>query len=308
MPPFMLISEYVTYFSKPVATFQDFLKCIDKKSFAYLFPWAIWTIGVRGFLLGGWTIRILFSNLQYLLWHMGSGYWFLTSLWTIQLLWETGSFLCRNVLVNNSLRKAVFTAAITGILSALLILVGLFAGLAFFGIKLTIYYLPFFLLGCVVPYFQNTVCARPYYPTGVRVTACISVISFLILILSNNFYTAEDFVINIVKRIACSLLGCISVCPFTWLLQHRGCDRLRKALLCPGSHTLEVYLCHYLFIGILNGNGTSICRFCGAAVIIANFALTLLLSAAAVILLEFNRYTKLLFFGKWTLAQNEFIQ
>ena len=76
MPLFMLISGYVTNFAKPMESFRDLVKYIGKKSLTLLLPWAVWTIGVRGFLLGGWTVHNFLQKINHLLWHMDSGYCF----------------------------------------------------------------------------------------------------------------------------------------------------------------------------------------------------------------------------------------
>lgn len=113
MPLIILISGWVTCYSKPITSAKALVRYIGKKSLAYLLPWFVWTIGIRGFLLGGWTIHNFSQKLISLLWHMDSGYRFLTSLWTIQILWGISSYLCRRAYPAHALRKAISIACIT---------------------------------------------------------------------------------------------------------------------------------------------------------------------------------------------------
>lgn len=71
------------------------------------------------------------------------------------MLWGIAEFVCRKAFPGNALSKAFFTAAVTALLSSVLLITGFFAGFSFFGIKLSCYYLPFFLLGCVFPHFRS---------------------------------------------------------------------------------------------------------------------------------------------------------
>lgn len=302
MPLFMLISGYVTYFAKPMESFHDLVKYIGKKSLTLLLPWAVWTIGVRGFLLGGWTVHNFLQKINHLLWHMDSGYWFLTSLWSIQMLWGIAVFVCRKAFPGNTLSKAFFTAAVTALLSSVLLITGFFAGFSFFGIKLSCYYLPFFLLGCVFPYFRSAVSSKKGYALWERIIICALLIVSSCLVISRNFYTTEDSVSIIFTRIICSISGCAVLAYCAHYLQSVHFRKEKTALLWIGSHTLELYLCHNLFIGIIDGGGAMLNSVTGAAVALANFCITLLLASAAAAALGWNRFTRLIFFGKYSAA------
>ena len=302
MPLFMVVSGYVTFFAKPMASFHDLVKYIQKKSLTLLFPWGVWTIGVRGFLLGGWTAHNFLQKIIHLLWHMDSGYWFLTSLWSIQMLWGIAEFVCRKAFPGNALSKAFFTAAVTALLSSVLLITGFFAGFSFFGIKLSCYYLPFFLLGCVFPHFRSALSGKKGYALWERMLVCVLLIVFSFLLFSYNFYTAGDSVLTILMRIICSVSGCAVLAYCVHYLQSEHFRKEKTALLWIGSHTLELYLCHSLFLGIIDGGGAMLNSMAGTAVAIANFFITLLLSCAAAALLGWNRFTGLVFFGKFAVS------
>ncbi len=93
MPLFILISGYVTKFSKPVDSAKGYLKYIGKKTLAYILPWAVWTVAVRGFVFGTRS----FLNIKNLLFNMDSGYWFLFALWTIVIIFGFSDFISQTV-------------------------------------------------------------------------------------------------------------------------------------------------------------------------------------------------------------------
>ncbi len=77
MPLFIIISGYVTRYSRPLTTWKQLGNLIRKRSLAYLLPWSVWTFFVKGLLFN----HSEFLNLKYLTWHMDSGYWFLVTIW-----------------------------------------------------------------------------------------------------------------------------------------------------------------------------------------------------------------------------------
>ena len=52
MPLFILISGYVTRYSKPIISGKAYGKFVWKRTLAYLLPWAVWTFFVRGLIFG----------------------------------------------------------------------------------------------------------------------------------------------------------------------------------------------------------------------------------------------------------------
>ena len=83
MPLFITISGYLTRYSNPIVDFKSLFSFIKKRTLAYLLPWVVWTIIIRGFILDEAT----YLNLKYLAWHMDAGYWFLVTLWTISIIY-----------------------------------------------------------------------------------------------------------------------------------------------------------------------------------------------------------------------------
>lgn len=71
MPLFILISGYVTRYSKRINNLFQLKLVLIKRTKAYLLPWFVWTIFVRGIL-----INKEIPSLVHTFWNMDSGYWF----------------------------------------------------------------------------------------------------------------------------------------------------------------------------------------------------------------------------------------
>ena len=102
MPLFIIISGYVTRYSRPITCLQEFYYFIKKRTLAYLLPWLMWTIIVRGLIFN----ETNFLNIKYLLWHMDSGYWFLVTIWTISIIYGFSDYLSYRF--SNHLYKSIF--------------------------------------------------------------------------------------------------------------------------------------------------------------------------------------------------------
>lgn len=89
MPLFIVISGYVTRYSRPLVDCSVLWKFIKKRTLAYLLPWAVWTIVVRGLIFGQSNML----NIKNLLWHMDNGYWFLVTIWTISMIYGISDLL-----------------------------------------------------------------------------------------------------------------------------------------------------------------------------------------------------------------------
>ena len=65
MPLFIIISGYVTRYSRPLLNGGALWSFVKKRSLAYLFPWAIWTFLIRGLVFG----ETGNYNIKFLLFH-----------------------------------------------------------------------------------------------------------------------------------------------------------------------------------------------------------------------------------------------
>ena len=132
MPLFILISGYVTRYSKELENKSELIFYLKKRTFSYLLPWFIWTVLVRGVIFG----ENSFLNPRFILWHMDNGYWFLFSIWTITVIYGISNLIGAKITTNRYKRMlATGGAYILGLL--LLAGIGAVFGISFLGIKLT---------------------------------------------------------------------------------------------------------------------------------------------------------------------------
>ena len=64
MPLFILISGYVTKYSRPSADGNGLWKYVKRRTVAYMLPWAVWSFLVRGIIFGENSF-LNFRELQY---------------------------------------------------------------------------------------------------------------------------------------------------------------------------------------------------------------------------------------------------
>lgn len=56
MPLFILISEFVTKYSRPISDGKGLWKYVNRRTVAYMLPWAVWSFLVRGMSDSGFAI------------------------------------------------------------------------------------------------------------------------------------------------------------------------------------------------------------------------------------------------------------
>lgn len=208
MPLFMLISGYVTKYSKPIVSGKALLRLLKKRSLSYLIPWIVWTVGVRGFLLG----ESSYLDIPWLLWHMDSGYWFLFSLWTITVIFAASQWVASKVHSEyGSIRYLIALTACYGFGAAILLGLGIWQGLSFLCIKLTLYYMPFYFAGYLFGVYQERITCMKNGTQWIEGVVALCCLAWLYLVLRFNFYTAEETVAMILLRMVTSLMGCIAV-------------------------------------------------------------------------------------------------
>ena len=151
MPLFILISGYVTKYSRPISDGKELWKYVKRRTVAYMLPWAVWSFLVRGIIFG----ENSFLNVKHLLWNMDSGYWFLATIWTISMIFGVASFGAERVSKENLLKKQTVLLGCYVVGMVLLVGIGAILGLSFFAIKLTLYYMPFYYAGFLYGQFDD---------------------------------------------------------------------------------------------------------------------------------------------------------
>lgn len=207
MPMFFIISGYVTRYSKPISSSRLLLKYLRKRTFAYIIPWIVWSFVVRGFILG----QSSFFNLRHLLWHMDDGYWFLVSLWTIVTVYGFSDWLTVKCHPRTIFRSIIFHFVFALIGMIFIGGIGMCLGISFLSIKLSLYYLPLFMIGYLYGQLQDLIMKWEISHSAVSVTYAISFALWLFLIKRVNFYNVEPTVELIILRYLASAFGCVAI-------------------------------------------------------------------------------------------------
>ena len=205
MPLFILISGYVTRYSRGVCDGDTLWIYVKRRTIAYLLPWAVWSFLVRGIIFG----QRNFLNLKWLIWQMDSGYWFLFSIWTICIFFGLSQFLAIKIKRGpKQMWTFLFYVIGMGVLAA----IGFVAGFSFLSIKLTLYYMPYFYVGYLYGHNSSKILKNSWGKNLGDNVVSISVVAWLFIIIRYQIYALPDSGMAIMVRIASSMTGCIAVC------------------------------------------------------------------------------------------------
>lgn len=239
MPLFILISGYVTKYSRPIADGNGLWKYVKRRTVAYMLPWAVWSFLVRGIIFG----ENSFLNVKHLLWNMDSGYWFLATIWTISMIFGVASFVAERASKENLLKKQIVLLGCYLAGMVLLVGIGVILGLSFFAIKLTLYYMPFYYAGFLYGQFDDRMKESEIGKKIIDSVVAICFVVWLFVILRFPLYEMSDGGFAIILRAATSLAGCIAVCGlcrgiFSSKIGGDSCMG-RRALVGSVSHALS---------------------------------------------------------------------
>ncbi len=208
MPLFILISGYVTRYSRGIDNGTGLWKYVKRRTIAYLLPWVVWSFLVRGIIFG----QSNFLNIKWLLWHMDSGYWFLATIWTISLIFGISTFLAKRFAKDSGIKQNILTLILYIAGMAILAGIGLLAGLSFFAIKLTLYYMPFYFAGYLYGQYRDKIFETKWGKIFIDVIIACCVAGWLFVLNRYHLYALPDNGIAIVLRAISSITGCIAVC------------------------------------------------------------------------------------------------
>lgn len=222
MPLFILISGYVTRYSKPITSTSLLIKHLKKRSISYLLPWVIWTFIIRGLILN----QTNFFNLKHLFWNMDTGYWFLITIWTISIIYGCSDYLSNKFKAEN-VRMKIFLHFLCFVIGMIiLVLIGLLAGYDFLCLKLTLSYMPFYFLGYIFGQLQDIIHSNKFMIKIQDTIVIASLIVWTYFILRYNFYNSETAITDILMRFTVSLCGCIAIMGLMSKISVSGIGRL----------------------------------------------------------------------------------
>ncbi len=207
MPLFILISGYLTRYSKPLLSGKDLWGLVKKRTLAYLLPWIVWTFVVRGLIFQ----QSSYLNVRYIVYHMDSGYWFLFTIWMIAVVFGIADFIGRKVTHKDNV-WIIATGAVYVVGMVVIAAIGLIMGLSFLGIKLTLYYMPFYFAGYLFGKIQPMLKDARWGETAKEIAVAVCLAVWMMLMNRYNFYAIGDSGMGSIIRAAASLAGCIAVC------------------------------------------------------------------------------------------------
>lgn len=239
MPLFILISGYVTKYSRPISNSKGLWKYVKRRTVAYMLPWAVWSFLVRGIIFG----EDDFLNVKHLLWNMDSGYWFLATIWTISMIFGIASFVAERLSKENLLKRQIVLLGFYLVGMILLVGIGAILGLSFFAIKLTLYYMPFYYAGFLYGQFDDRMKESEIGKKIIDSVVAICFVVWLFIILRISLYEMSDGGSAIILRAATSLSGCIAVCG---LCKGIFSSKIGGGYSCMGRRTLVGSVSHAL--------------------------------------------------------------
>lgn len=296
MPLFILISGYVTRYSRGIENKTRLWKYVKRRTIAYLLPWAVWSFLVRGIIFG----KSYFLNIRWLLWHMDSGYWFLATIWTISLIFGISTFLAKKIAKGSGIKQKIFTLILYLAGMSALAGIGLLAGLSFFAIKLTLYYMPFYFAGYLYGQYRDKILETKRGKTIVDVIIACCVAGWLFIMTRYHLYALPDNGIAIVLRALSSIIGCVAVCGLCKGVFSETTKILVGGVFLNwcGIHSLEIYLTHYLLLSLLKmAEAPTTGSIQGIALMLANYLITITLTILVVKLANTSRTLKLILYG-----------
>lgn len=301
MPLFILISGYVTKYSRGCKDIKSFGQFVWRRTLAYLLPLVVWTFVVHGLVCG----QKQFFDITWLVYHMDSGYWFLFTIWTISLCFGLSEFLAKKIF-HTKTREFIATSLLFGLFGIVLLAIGKVAGMNFLGIKLTVYYIPFYWLGYLWGKYGENLFEIKRAET-IKIGIAISTLVWVYILFKFNLYNMPDDGYSVIIRFVGSITGCIAVCGLCngifGIIDNNdiksGSAKIGKFFHWAGFHSLEIYLVHGLVLDILRlAESPQLMSVSGIMLTIANFILTMALLVVVILLTNQNKYLRLFLYGK----------
>lgn len=292
MPLFILISGYVTKYSRPISDGKGLWKYVKRRTVAYMLPWAVWSFLVRGIIFG----QDDFLNIKKLLWNMDLGYWFLATIWTISMIFGIASFIAERVSKENLLKKQTVFLGCYLVGMVLLVGIGAIFGISFFAIKLTLYYMPFYYAGFLYGQIDDRIKESETGKRSIDSVVAICFVIWLFVILRFSLYEMSDIGFAVILRATTSLAGCIAVCG---LCKGIFSSKIGRGLALVGEHSLEVYLTHYLLLSLIKLDKAPILYSpVGLSMVLVNYMITVALTAIAIVMMNQNAVLRFVLTGK----------
>ncbi len=168
---------------------------------------------------------------------MDTGYWFLATIWTISMIYGVAD-LFSNKFFKEYLGSIALHIAFCLVGFVGLAVIGYFAGFDFWAIKLTLYYIPFYLIGYLYGHIQDWLTEKSWPKTVMNCVLVLSLGIWLAMISRVDFFVGGNGFVFIAARFIASLFGCIAIIGlFTNVFDGRSNFSHDKLLADVGSHS-----------------------------------------------------------------------
>lgn len=294
MPMFMIISGYFSITSaRYYHNRKEVRRYIGKRLIHYMLPFFSWYILVY-VLLRGFYGRNIFQAIDVLINNIDVGLWFLYVVFVLSAVCILANMICYKLKIYSKTGLvSVFMGG--GILFPLLIL-GRFNGMRFIGINLLLYYYLYFSLGYLLFYNRKIIKTIVESKIVLMFLNIIAGIVFCIIVFNYNIEQAPDSVIGICIRVIAALSGCTVIAIFVYCLSFK--NRSNKWFCIVGQNTLEIYVVHLHYIGLLPKGTHYLYTLDGAVTFFIALVITALMTAITIIGIKKVSVLNYIFFGK----------
>lgn len=293
MPLFMAIAGFFSITSDKYYQNAKTLKAYAKKrAIHYMLPFFSWFVVVY-VLIRGFYDRNLVKAITTLINNVDVGLWFLYVVFMLSVICIIANAICRSLKLPS--KTGIVPILVGGGLLLPLLMVGRVFGMRFLGINLLLYYYLFFAAGRFLFCNQDVIkrCFNSHivlYGTGL-LTATI----YIFIVLKHNIELAPDGIENICLRILAAVAGCTAIAIGVYIFS-RG--RTNKLLEILGQNTLEVYVVHVHYIGLLPKGTHYLYTVDGLIVLLVALLITVLMSFATILIMKKIPALNFIFFGK----------
>ena len=295
IPLFMLLSGFSQSYSAPIRTGRDFGKFTKKRLSSVLWPWFVWS--AIAYLVFAGNVD-LWAYIGVTAYHMESAFWFVFSLFTINLVFALASLGAAMVKTEKLWLQKLVTVALCVAGAGLLLGIGLFTGINFLGIKYTAYYIPYFVLGWLVGGFVESNAFPRFQKYYLDKVLLILLIVFCVLVGKHNFFTMQDSPINILIRVIASSCVSLLLVGLMYKMDGEAEAKLERIFRVPAKYSLELYVVQYFVLHFLTAGEVSVLTVTGFLNCMAYFAIVYGLCVFLIWFLHLNPLVGSVFFGK----------
>lgn len=287
MPLFMLISGYVSQYSKPIVTAKDLLIFIKRRSIAYLLPLVVWTI-IRDFNVS--FVKLVFQ--------IDITYWFLFSIWTISIILGVSQYLANKMVKNDRpIVREIFTTCFYVAGAVLLIVIGVLVSFSFLGFRLTLYYMPFFLMGYLYGKLKPYIEKIKHEKIITEIIVAVFAIAHAYLLKKYDFADCASGLEQAIRFIA-SAIGCIAIASLLSKVFIKY-KKIESVFSFVGKQSLEIYLVHYFAIFFTTRfNDVQFDTLEGVLTVFASFAIAMTITLILINVFNKNKFVNFILFGK----------